>query len=183
VKAAELEAAVWNHIKQLLSDPGQLIAQFQDFARLAAQGESKQQAEARKLETGIARLGREEQRLIDAYQAEVIGLEELAARRQRLTQRRQALAAQQEQQARLWQEGSRAQQTLGELSTFCERVRTRLDRATFAEKQAILQMLIERIIVGAETLEIRHVIPLRGSGADPGVPEGPHGRLRSDGMD
>src|SRR3712207_3084110 len=34
--------------------------------------------------------------------------------------------------------------------------------ATFEEKQSILQLLIERIIVGEDTLEIRHIIPLYG---------------------
>ncbi len=61
-------------------------------------------------------------------------------------------------------------------------MRARLDEATFAEKQTILQMLIERIIVGADTLEIRHVIPLRGSTADEGESSAPEGRLRSDGL-
>ena len=42
-------------------------------------------------------------------------------------------------------------------ATACAR---RLDEATFADKQAILQLVIERIIVGDGSLEIRHVIPL-----------------------
>ena len=48
-----------------------------------------------------------------------------------------------------------------DLTAFCARVRGRLDEATFADKQAILQLVIERIIVGDGSLEIRHVIPLR----------------------
>ena len=44
--------------------------------------------------------------------------------------------------------------------TFCERIRGRLAEATLAEKQAILQLVVERIIVGDGSLEIRHVIPL-----------------------
>ena len=51
---------------------------------------------------------------------------------------------------------------LEDLKTFCRRINARLEDATFEEKQAILQLLIERIIVGEDTLEIRHVIPLDG---------------------
>ena len=61
-------------------------------------------------------------------------------------------------------------------------LRTRLDRTNRADKQAILQLVIERIIVGDGSLEIRHVIPL-----SPGQPNGsgaptPKSRLRSDGV-
>ena len=49
------------------------------------------------------------------------------------------------------------------LKTFCRRINARLDDAAFEVKQAILQLLIERIIVREDTLEIRYVIPLDGS--------------------
>ncbi|MDP9379942.1 MAG: hypothetical protein M3Q29_07295, partial [Chloroflexota bacterium] len=61
-------------------------------------------------------------------------------------------------------------------------VRSRLEGATFEEKQSILQLLIERIIVGEDSLEIRHVIPLRGPGQGSGGPDPPRVGLRSDGM-
>jgi site-specific DNA recombinase len=182
VKAAEIEGAVWEHITQLLADPEQLLTQFREMAQLTTAGQSQQQATEHKLAASLRRVAREEQRLVDAYQAEVITLEELAARRRLLTDRRQALTRQREQQIKLRQETVIAQKTFADLSAFCERVRARLDEATFAEKQTILQMLIERIIVGADTLEIRHVIPLRGSTADEGGSSTPEGRLRSDGV-
>lgn len=42
IKAAELEAAVWNHIAELLSDPERLLAQFRHFAQLTTDGDSKE---------------------------------------------------------------------------------------------------------------------------------------------
>jgi site-specific DNA recombinase len=156
--------------------------QFREMAQLTTAGQAQQQAAEHKLAASLRRVAREEQRLVDAYQAEVITLEELAARRRQLTDRHQALSRQQAEQIKLRQETVTAQKTFADLSAFCARVRTRLDEATFAEKQSILQMLIERVIVGAETLEIRHVIPLRGSIADEGASSAPEGRLRSDGV-
>jgi len=183
VKAAEIESAVWEHIKQLLADPEQLLTQFRELAQMTTAGQSQQQAAEQKLAASLRRMAREEQRLVDAYQAEVISLEELAARRRLLTDRRQALTRQQAEQVKLRQETVTAQKTFADLSAFCVRMRARLDDATFAERQTILQMLIERIIVGADTLEIRHMIPLRGSIADEGRSSAPEGRLRSDGVD
>lgn len=182
VKAEELEKAVWDHVAQLLSDPSQLLAQFQSFAQAAVDGDEGERAEAQKLQARIERLGREESRLIDAYQAEVIDLAELTQRRQQLAERRRALAEQQEQQARLRQERAHAQEVLEDLTAFCERIRARLSDATLEEKQEILQLLIERVIVGEDTLEIRHVIPLRSPPAAQ-VPDGRDPRLRSDGVE
>jgi site-specific DNA recombinase len=181
IKAEELERAVWTHVAQLLSDPRQLLAQFRQFASVTGEGDEEEQAETQRLAARIERLGREESRLIDAYQGEVITLPELAQRRHQLAQRRQALIEQQAQQARLRQQRVHAQEVLEDLTTFCERIRTRLAEATFADQQAILQLLIERIIVGEDTLEIRHVIPLRGLPPTPGDSESFNLPLRSDG--
>jgi site-specific DNA recombinase len=58
----------------------------------------------------------------------------------------------------------------------------RLQDAAFADRQAILQLVIERIIVHEDGLEIRHVIPLRSPRPDRDGPmPGQDGRLRSDG--
>ena len=49
-------------------------------------------------------------------------------------------------------------------------MRSRLDEATLAEKQRILQLLIDRVIVGEDSLEVRHVIPLGRLKAEPANP-------------
>ncbi len=160
--AETLEAAVWGHIQQLLSDPEVLLAQFRDTAQRAEGGNVSQQTEADKLQAQLRRLDREAGRLVDAYQADIISLDDLDQRRRRLAERRVVLSEQYEQQLRLARESAHAQNVLSDLSAFCDRIRNRLNGASLEEKQAILQLLIDRVIVGEETLEIRHVIPLRG---------------------
>ena len=182
-KGEELDAAVWEHVRALLQDPERLVTQFEHFAQLAVVGDEREQAEAQKREAQLKRLEREEQRLVDAYQAEVISLEELSQRRHQLAERKQHLIAGQEQQARLQREAAQAQQHLKDVRAFCERICTRLDEATFEDKQAILQLVVERIIVGEDTLEIRHVIPLRGVPQEQGGQVPPPPGLRSDGVE
>jgi site-specific DNA recombinase len=182
-KARELEEAVWEHVKGLMSDPERLLIQFEEFARSTSENGDEEDAEAKKLEGHLKRLSREQTRLVDAYQAEIIELEELEERRAKIAQRRKALRAQYEQQAKLRRQAAQAREVLEDLKTFCRRINARLDDAAFEEKQAILQLLIERIIVGEDTLEIRHVIPLdappRNSRASAAPPES---GLRSDGV-
>ena len=192
-KISDLDAAVWEHVVKLLDDPATLMTQFQAYT------EAELPAEVTDLDRQVRRLDREEQRLVDAYQAEAITLKELQQRRQSIAGRRESLYAQRDQYERLRAERRAAHTVWKDLSTFCERIRTRLTEATVAEKQQVLQLLIDRVIVGEDSLEIRHVIPLRGlppQGADPdpktkpdtgennddSKPEDPRARLRSDGV-
>lgn len=194
-RVSELDAAVWDHIRKLLDDPATLLAQFEAFAGATA-GPSN---EADQAAAQLRRLDREEQRLVDAYQAEAISLDELRDRRGRIAGRREALLAQREQHERLRAERHAAQAVWSDLTMFCDRIRARLGEATLAEKQQVLQLLVDRVIVGEDSLEIRHVIPLRGPQpedigqgppGDPGEeggggersPRDPDVRLRSDGV-
>jgi site-specific DNA recombinase len=172
-KVDELDAAVWGHVKGLLNDPATLLEQFEASARQADIEQTNESAEQKKWQGQLRHLGREEQRLLDAYQAEIIELDELKERRQQIALRRQALAAQREQQARLWAERQAAREVWADLKAFCQRIRGRLEDATLAEKQQLLQLLIERVIVGEDTLEIRHVIPLRRQKPEASVPASP----------
>ena len=203
-RAEELDAAVWDHVKRLLDDPSTLAAQFEERARQADALDADARAAGQKWEAQLRRLDREERRLVDAYQAEAIDLDELKQRREQINSRRHSLSLQRDQEQRLRSERQTAKEVWADLTAFCERVRSRLDEATLAERQRILQLLIDRVIVGEDSLEIRHVIPLgrlkaeiaspgptnpTGSGGGEGdEPEGPTpsslgARLRTDGVE
>jgi site-specific DNA recombinase len=161
VRTEELDKVIWEHVRNLLEEPERLVSQYMQFAKLAVSGDAYQQAQSAKLEQQLKQLSREENRLVDAYQAEVISLAELSQRRQALTGRRQAISVQQEEQRRQIESFGQSQQVLSDLRTFSEHIRSRLRDSSFEEKQAILQLVIDRVIVGENSLEIRHVIPLR----------------------
>ncbi len=175
-----LERAVWGHVRDLLADPDRLTAQFQHFAADADRNASREQGPERRLVARLDGLRRADARLLDAYQAEVISLEELTERRRQLDSQRCGLERQLEQQRDLRRQRAEAQELLLDLAAFCERVRGRLDEASFAEKQAILQLVVERVIVHEDSLEIRHVIPLRSPPPGRDDPPRANGRLRSD---
>ena len=202
-RVEELDAAVWDHVKRLLDDPATLAAQFEERAKQADAIDADADAAGQKWEAQLRRLDREEQRLLDAYQVEAIELDELKKRREQIQIRKRVLTMQRDQEQRLRCERQTAKEVWADLMAFCERVRSRLDEATLAERQRILQLLIERVIVGKDALEICHVIPLgrlKAEPADPGPtdptgsgggegdePEGPTpsglgARLRSDGV-
>ena len=161
VKAEEIEDAVWDHVAGLLADPDRMVAQFDHLAATAEAGSVRERAADQQLQAHLDRLARADKRLLDAYEAGAVSLAELADRRRHLAQERRGLERQQQDRDCLRQHRVQAQAVRTSLEAFCNRIQRRLDAATFADKQAILQLVIERIIVGDGSLEIRHVIPLR----------------------
>jgi site-specific DNA recombinase len=182
VKAEEIEAVVWDHVAGLLADPARLVAQFARFAAVEG-GSDRERAADQMLRTRMERTSRADKRLLDAYETGAIDLAEMSERRHRLAEERRALDRQLQERARLRQQRAQADAVRSSLEAFCTRVGARLEDASLADKQAILQLVIERIIVGDGSLEIRHVIPLA-----PGQPSGSgaparQSQLRSDGVD
>jgi site-specific DNA recombinase len=78
-----IEQWVWDHVKASLSDPAVLRMQYEQGRGDPAVNVRAEQEWVR-LERKITALDREVTRLIDAYQAEVIELAELAERRRRI---------------------------------------------------------------------------------------------------
>jgi site-specific DNA recombinase len=178
VNGVELERAVWRHVSGLLRDPDALLAQFRRFAEGSDRGTARDEAERGRLRARLDALARADRRLVDAYQGEVISLEELGERRARLADQRRGLERQVGQLEVLRRQRTAAGAVASDLAAFCERVGSRLDHASFADKQAVLRLVVERIIVHEDSLEVRHVIPLRNP--PPGVEPKPDGRLRPD---
>ena len=57
-------------------------------------------------------------------------------------------------------------ETFPAIETFCQQVQPVLAQATFAQRRQLVELLIDRVIVTDEEVEIRYVIPTQ--------PEGPH---------
>jgi site-specific DNA recombinase len=175
VDGEALERAVWDHVRDLLADPDRLIAQFRHLAVEVDRDASRERRPERRLMARLDGLARADARLLDAYQAEVISLEELTERRRQLAGQRHAFEHELGRQRDLRRQRAKAQEVLADLSAFRERVRGRLEEASFADKQAVLRLVVERVIVHDASLEVRHVIPLHSP------PLGREGSLQTDG--
>jgi site-specific DNA recombinase len=180
IKAQDIEAAVWDHVAALLAEPERLLAQFDHLAAAAEAGTARERAAELQIRARLDRVARADKRLLDAYEAGAVNLAELTERRRHLAEERRTLERQWEERLRLRQQCAQAETVRTNLAAFCTRIRSRLDAATFDEKQVILQLVIERIIVGSGRLEIRHVIPLRPPQPGSDGPAPSANRLRSD---
>ena len=127
------------------------------------------------LRQGRAALGRQLDRLTEAYLGEVIPLAEYQRRRKDLEQREEALSS---QERRLQGQGRQRMELAGvadSIEDFCERVSAGLAEATFEQRRKLVELLIDRVIVTGEEVEIRYVIP-----TDPSSEQVRFCHLRSD---
>jgi hypothetical protein len=127
------------------------------------------------------RLERQSQRLLDAYQAEIISLDELHSRRRKRTAEREQIEQERQQFARTQQQTRHWQQIIEHTETFRRLRGDNLDRLSVEERQAVAQCLIRKVVVTGEHVDISYVLPVEGApqAADsPGsMPEGTPGHF------
>ena len=111
-------------------------------------------------------LERQQQRLLEAYLADVVTLPEFERKRQELTQKRDALGRQRIQLEATAEERIGLSQTAASIEAFCTQIRSMLDQANFAQRRQLVELLLDRVIVTDEEVEIRYVVPTK--------PDGPH---------
>ncbi len=99
------------------------------------------------------------ERLTDAYLAKVLDLDEYKRRRQELEQRLQAIAEQVRHLEVDVQRHDELSAMVESIEVFCQRVAQGLADATFEQKRQLIELLVDRVVVTGNEVEIRYVIP------------------------
>ncbi len=133
------------------------------------------QARQANLRRGRAALGQQVERLTEAYLAGVLSLAEYERRRRDLEARLAALDRQELDLAHDAQRHDETAQLAAHAEAFCRRVCEGLEEADFDRKRALLELLIDRVVVTDGAVEIRYVVPTGPDGE-----REPFWRLRSD---
>jgi site-specific DNA recombinase len=172
--ADQLDELVWRDLCEVLTHPESIT----DALQRAHGGHwLPQELKVRQenLREGRAALGRQLERLTEAYLGEVIPLAEYERRRRDLEHRDEALSGQERQLRAQAQQRTELAGVVGSVEDFCERVRSGLADATFEQRRRLVELLIDRVIVTDEEVEIRYVIP-----TDPSSEQVRFCHLRSD---
>lgn len=149
VRAEMAEPLVWQVLADLLRAPEQLEAAWAavQAAQTPAEGEINQWQQRHSL------LRQRRRRLLDAYEAGVLSLDDLIQRQNPLDIELREL------DRRLAQ----AQPTIApqlSLERFTQQIERALTASDLETQQEVLRLLIERIVVSNEALTIEHIIPI-----------------------
>jgi site-specific DNA recombinase len=168
-----LDQIVWAEVIQLLEDP-MLIQQELDRRLAAARSSDPTQKREQSLQRELTHVGKGIERLLNAYQEALMSIEQLRERMPALRQREQALRT--ELQAIADQANDRAAflRLAETLTAFLARLRGAADTLSITERQRIVRLVVKDVLIGDDTITIRHSIPV-----SPGPPQGgglPQGR-------
>jgi hypothetical protein len=113
-----------------------------------------------------AALEKQLERLTEAYLIAVIPVAEYQRRRQELEEKRQSLEIQIRDLATQVKRQAEVNQLATSIQDFCGRTQAGLTQATFDQKRTLIQLLIDRVLVIDDKVEIRYVVPThpRGEG-------------------
>ena len=160
VRADYLDEVVWTHVTGLLADPGLIQAEL-DRRLNELRATNPATAERARLERDHTRTTKAINRLVQAYQEDLLTLGELRARMPDLRAKQAGLqtaldaldAAQIDQETYL--------KLAENLEGFLARLRDSAGTASVEDRQKVLRSVVKEVLVGPERVTIRHSIPVR----------------------
>jgi site-specific DNA recombinase len=178
-----LDQIVWAEVIKLLEDPT-LIQQELDRRLAAARSSDPAKKREQGLQRELVHVGKGIERLLSAYQEALMSIEQLRERMPGLRQREQALRA--ELQAIADQANDRAVflRLAENLTAFLARLRGAADTLSMTERQRIVRLVVKDVLIGDDTITIRHSISVpqqsspQGGNLPPSRTGGQHYLLR-----
>jgi site-specific DNA recombinase len=170
-----LDQIVWAEVIRLLEEPT-LIQQELDRRLAAARASDPTKKHEQGLQRERIHVGKGIERLLNAYQEGLLSIEQLRERMPGLRQRQQTLRA--ELQAIADQTNDRAAflRLAETLTAFLARLRSAAETLSVTERQRIVRLVVKDVLVGDDTITIRHSIPIPSTPPpnEGSQPEGPN---------
>jgi site-specific DNA recombinase len=165
VRADHLDTVVWDHITGMLANP-QLIRDEIDKRLDSARTADPTARERTRLETALAKASSGITRMIEAFGEQLITIDELRARMPDLRARETNLRNQIEALDNQLADREAYLKLASDLEGFLTQLHTKAEVSTVEERQRVLRLLVKDVLIGPDTITIRHRIPIRERAAD-----------------
>src|SRR5207244_7985915 len=158
-----------------LEEPA-LIQQVLDRRLVAARTSDPTTKREQSLQRELTHVGKGIERLLNAYQEGLLSIEQLRERMPVLRHRQQTLRSELHAIADQTNDRAAFLRLAETLTAFLARLRSAAETLSVTERQRIVRLLVKEVLVGEDTITIRHSIPIP-SGPPPNggsQPEGPN---------
>jgi site-specific DNA recombinase len=154
-----LDQVVWREVIRLIEDPALISTELDrrlDAARAAEPTKRRQET----LERELTRVSKSIERLVTAYQEELLSLDELRNRMPELRAREQGMRA--ELQAILVQATDRVSflRLAETLTYFLQRLHQSAESLEIIDRQRVVRLLVKEVLVDDDAITIRHSISM-----------------------
>jgi site-specific DNA recombinase len=174
-----VEALVWEHVIQLLSNPALVRAEI-DRRLLELRTDQVGDVQREVATKELIRLRAGITRLIEAYQEQLISLDELRARMPALRQRETTVRAQLATREAELLDAETYVALAESLESFLAKLHDAAESLEVADRQRVLRLVVKEVRVGPDSIMIKHSIPLPGHDPTPGYLLRPGDRERAD---
>ena len=164
VRSDRLDAAVWEDVRSLLSDPDRLRDEYEQRLRRQDRGGAR---EARQLTALIQRARRGVSRLIDAFGDGLLEREEFEPRLRAARERLARLEEEERTALGRGEEAAALRLVIGQLEGFAQRVKEGLHEADWERRREVIRALVKRVEVGDEEVRVVYKV------SQPTPPGGP----------
>ena len=156
---------VWRRVRDLLLDSDALSEQLGAWLARTTNDPSSDDR-VRLAATRLKELNAQRERLIDAYQTGVLAIEDFQRRKNRVEER--LLAVEHEQaEMRTWAPlRERASRQIEGAQQVVAKLRDQLRDPSFEVKQALLRLVVDRVVVNGHRLEVHLALPVSGDFCD-----------------
>jgi len=160
VRADYLDTVVWDHITGLLADPSLVRAEIHKRLERARTCDPATRQRAR-VELALAKATTAITRMIEAFQEQLITIDELRSRMPDLRARERNLRGQLDALDTQLADRDAYLKLADDLEGFLARLRSNADHADVPERQRVLRLLVKDVLIGPDKITIRHRIPVR----------------------
>lgn len=163
VSANILEPIVWESIVEFVNNPRIILDQLKKRRQKQAKSLSSIDTQIGQIELSLKKLKEEEDRLIKAYAASILTLEQLKNQNQDLQDKKEQLN---NDKAKLQTFKSNKQldhKGVKNVRIYLRNFKQVLDKFDFEKKQRFLRLLLNEIIINEKQLLIRGVLPIKAN--------------------
>jgi site-specific DNA recombinase len=158
-----LDRFVWNEVIRLLEDPTLVQAEI-DRRREVARNADPLRKREEELCREQARLEKNVERLVTAYQEGLVTLPQLRQRMPGLRKQAQCVELELQSLEMAAVDETRYLQLAETLTGFRTKLRARAETLDARERQQILRLIVKEVLVSSDTITLRHSIPVPQSG-------------------
>jgi len=167
VRQDQLDAVVWEHVARLLAEPT-LIRSELDRRLAELQSTDPDAAYKSRLERELTRVNAARNRLIEAYQEELLSLDELRQQMPALRTKESTVRRQLDMIAARLADQASYVKLAESLESFLGRLQNAVQAASIPERQQVLRLVVKEVLVGPERIVIRHSLPVSATDPPPG---------------
>ena len=162
IRQDHLDGIIWQKVVELLSNPDLVKAEInRRVEEIQSSNPTKRRKES--IEKELLRLGNNIQRLLDAYQEDLIKIEELRDRMPQLRKRQKALQSELASLECALSDQKTVFRLATDIESFLDQLKSAADTLSVKERQKVLRLIVKEILIDDDTVTIKHSIPLPNS--------------------